>query len=77
MGILRIKMKGRETVFERSVNKKDVKETAIGHMQMFGRETLTVNGKPVQREVPKDIWEFFWVENPGPGESVEPVAIIG
>lgn len=76
MSLLRIRMKGRETVFERTIAKRELKETIEGHMQMWGRETVTIDGKPVQREVPKDIWLFEWVNNPGtPSETVEPITV--
>lgn len=69
--MLRIKMVGRETVFERDVKPRDVAECIAGHIAQFGRETIKVGtdatGKPImqQREIPPTEFVFEWVENAG------------
>lgn len=81
--MLRIRMKGRETVFERRIAKRDVKEAIAGHLQQFGRESVPSGEKDdqgrailVQREIPPTEFQFFWVENPGTDrEKEEPIPL--
>ncbi len=83
MDRLRIRMKGRETVFELTVEKRDVKAKCAEHMMLFGREMIGTGrhdhrGKEIfqTREVPRDVWVFEWVTNLGePSEKVEPITL--
>lgn len=80
--MLRIRMRDRETVIERDVPKRDVKQVCAETMAHFGREMVPSGRKDhrgkdiyITREVPADIWVFEWVEtDPTTGvETVEPV----
>lgn len=80
--VLRIRMKGRETVFELTVAKRDVRTACAQHMIRFGREGVPTGrknhrGLPIleHREVPKDTWIFEWVTTTDGVETVEPVTL--
>ena len=69
--------------FVRYVAKRDVQEACREHLQMFQGEMVpSTDAKRGQRRdydrraIPRDVWEFEWVENIAtPQETVEPITV--
>jgi hypothetical protein len=71
-GMLRIRYKDRKTVFEyRDMTREDAEEQVVGHAQRFCIETVTIDKKPVRREIDQSTLIAEWVEHEG--ESNEKV----
>lgn len=76
-GILRIRYKGRETVFDYGgMRQRDVPEKIREHLVNWSRETVNIDGLPTVRLIPVEDVIAEWVTDQGkPTETVTPVPV--